>query len=227
MDSAVDADAAVNVWHFAHVGELTDASAVSLTAAFKTFYNAWIVSFGSRFLTTGTSDDHEIQYASLEPGGAGREDDVVSKVLFRKMFSIPNAPTGVPLPSECAVVLSFRSDLTGFPNEAEGGATRPASRRRGRVYLGPFCIDAAASDSLGQGTIVTDNVPLNITNAYVAFIASVNLITQTMTHSIYSPTNGTATTVVAAWVDNAWDTVRRRGTPATGRVTRTVTQGGA
>jgi hypothetical protein len=212
----------VNVFHFSHVGALTSDSATGLTAALEAFYGAWSP-YGSSAIQSGT-DAHEVQFAEVTPGAPGSADDTVSKLLFRELFTFAPA-AGTRLPNELAIALSYKSDLAGFPEEADGGATRPASRRRGRTFLGPFAataLDTAAPYS----TVVNQDVIDVILIGYTNLINAVNLITQTMVHSIYSPSNGETYPIVQAWVDSAWDTMRSRGNTAVSRSTVDVDQGG-
>lgn len=90
----------------------------------------------------------------------------------------------------------------------------PQARRRGRIYLGPF-----GQTVLGT-TAVTSDRPLA---AAVTAIANAATALATATAGavvpwvIYSPTNGSGAVVTDGWVDNAFDTQRRRGVAATSR----------
>jgi hypothetical protein len=105
------------------------------------------------------------------------------------------------LPEECSVCLSFRGDA---PYTA---------RRRGRIYIGPLseatCVQATS------GSFSTVNPP------FIAALQAAAAILMDDSDGIlwcvYSPTGGTYTIVTNGWVDNTFDTQRRRGVEATAR----------
>jgi hypothetical protein len=126
---------------------------------------------------------------------------------------------GNPLPSEVSLCVSFKASQ-------ESGQI--AARRRGRIFLGP--IDVGACKFEGSQSRPSDSVRFN-----VAVAAST--LQDGFTHpsspgldlkwAVYSPTTraGGATLddsfhdVVGGWVDDAWDTQRRRGPKPTARTT--------
>lgn len=100
------------------------------------------------------------------------------------------------LPSEVALVLSFQA--------AQESGEIPA-RRRNRVYLGPF--GSTANNSIGR--------PENDLVATMLFAGKQLILEQAASVRwawvAYSPTTDEANTITNGWVDNAWDTQRRRG----------------
>lgn len=119
-------------------------------------------------------------------------------------YGAPSA--SVALPSEVALCLSFHGTFeSGEPN----------ARRRNRIYLGPFT--EADNDSS------TDNIsrPSAGLLADIDDAASNLLIASggsaAWQWDVYSPTEDASHAVVAGWVDNAWDTQRRRGRRPTAR----------
>lgn len=110
--------------------------------------------------------------------------------------------TATPVAREIAVCCSFAGDfVSGFP----------ASRRRGRVYLGPI------------GGTCWDSVGLLAPSLVTAVVTGANLLLSDSNAAsdwawvVYSPTGNTAYPVTSGWVDNAPDIQRRRGTAATTR----------
>jgi hypothetical protein len=111
-------------------------------------------------------------------------------------------------PAEVAVCCSYYADSESGDNEA---------RRRGRVFLGPL-----AAVSATQGL---DDARVNPAFAQVIAKAATRLANSTG-WCIYSPTTDnegatldeSAYLVSGGWVDNAFDTQRRRGMRATSRV---------
>jgi hypothetical protein len=113
-----------------------------------------------------------------------------------------------PLPSEVALVQSFQADI-------ESGEI-PA-RRRNRVYLGPFTEGAN-----GTGGRPTDNLVQTMLFQGKQMIAE-SLASVRWTWVAYSPTTDEANPITNGWVDNAWDTQRRRGLYYSQRGTYTAT----
>jgi hypothetical protein len=109
---------------------------------------------------------------------------------------------GAPLPTEVSLCLSFQgSRMAGVPQ----------SRRRGRVYI-PF---------FGESGNDTDGRP---TSGIVGTLAAAGdaLLTAsgaaaTWSWVVYSEVEPGYTVVLNGWVDNEWDTQRRRGRPFTSR----------
>lgn len=107
-------------------------------------------------------------------------------------------------PTEVAMVMSY---------QAVRSAGLPQSRRRGRIFLGPLgdnVFDATGRVPPGtQAILVTAGADL-LANS----IASTDY-----DWAQYSPTDDLMHIVADGWVDNEWDTQRRRGRKATLRST--------
>jgi hypothetical protein len=122
------------------------------------------------------------------------------------------------LPHETAICLSFQGDPVSGVTQA---------RRRGRVFLGP----------LAQSILTTDPGPPYVSSTIRTTIANAaatlenGLDTAVGSHvswAVYSPTLDVTETIDDAfndvtngWVDNAFDTQRRRGQAPTARTTWT------
>lgn len=109
---------------------------------------------------------------------------------------------GAPLPTECALVLSFQGVRVSGVQQA---------RRRGRIYFGPIQQSANGSDgrpssSTISGLVVAAQALLDASDAAA-----------TWSWAVYSRTDSAMVTVSDGWVDNEWDTQRRRGRAATTR----------
>lgn len=114
---------------------------------------------------------------------------------------------GDALPTEVALVLSYRADY-------ESGV--PAARKRGRIYLGGL---QAGYNVAGRPTsTLCSNIAKSARDLLVAANSSVS-----WSWVQYSQTLEVGSAVQAGFVDNAWDTQRRRGTEANDRVTWTAT----
>lgn len=104
------------------------------------------------------------------------------------------------MPTEVALVLSF---------QAEPVSGLPQSRRRNRVYLGPI----SSNEFTGSGLVGTAFI--DAVRAEATQILDVSNAQAQWTWATFSPTDGTGADVNNGWVDNAWDTQRRRGKAAT------------
>lgn len=111
---------------------------------------------------------------------------------------------GAPLPTEVSLVMSFQGDrMAGVPQ----------ARRRGRVYL-PFM---GEDDNHTDGRPTTAQVTM-VANAGDALLTASTAATD-WTWLVYSAVEPGYTIITNGWVDNEWDTQRRRGRPATIRTT--------
>lgn len=105
------------------------------------------------------------------------------------------------LPTENALVMSFQGARIAGSEQ---------NKRRNRIYLGPF--NGQANDNgLVTGSLVQD-----------ILFASKELLNASDRSNewnwvVYSPTDDNVVTITDGWVDNAWDTQRRRGIRSTGR----------
>ena len=110
---------------------------------------------------------------------------------------------GDSLPTECSAVFSFQAVVESGENQ---------KRRRNRTYLGPFSVSANDNGML-KGTLV-ERMLFQGKQLYNSSLDSA-----TWDWVIYSPSNDEAELVHTGWVDNAWDTQRRRGIAKTARGT--------
>lgn len=108
------------------------------------------------------------------------------------------------MPSEVAICLSYHALLTDFQQEL--GNTRPAARRRGRLYLGPLCTLARTQDATTGDVKVSSVARSTLTQAATALLAS-----PTVSWSQWSRKQAAVSDVTGGFVDDAFDTQRRRG----------------
>lgn len=128
------------------------------------------------------------------------------------------------LPAEVACCLSFHADLTNILEEdvddadADDRPERPASRRRGRLFIGPLTTDTAT-----LGVPCKPSTPFITTLLFFADkLRSTSLLAGGAGNADWvirsdSGFAGNSYEVVDAWVDDAFDTQRRRGRKATTR----------
>jgi hypothetical protein len=123
-------------------------------------------------------------------------------------WSLSGVPiqTEVPqMPAETALCLSFG-----------GQGALPEARRKGRIYIGP--LSGVAIGSEGEG---------RYSRPHPVLIQTVRLAAQELLNAepgpdslswvVYSRAAGATTDVQGGWIDNEWDTQRRRGRDATVR----------
>lgn len=188
--SNIPADASTNTWS-CEADDLT--AAIAFKDAVLDFY------------------DLVLQYLS----GDVRQDDHVWKLYDRTdpeprypaaegLFDLVAAPAGNPLPPECAVCVSFE----GLPTSGI-----PQARRRGRIYLGPMDTTTLASNGRPSPTAINGIV------SAADDLLTASLTATTWLWCVWSTVDGGNTPIARGWVDDEFDTQRRRGRVAT---TRTV-----
>lgn len=152
----------------------------------------------------------DVKFWSIVVGDLGSP---IGDVVTSGGGTITAAGASAGLPAEVAACLSFHGDLTDVPLETDGGTVRPAARRRGRVYIGP--LNTTANDTAGY-TRLSSGFQNDI-----AASASVLIDDSTadgMHWCVWSRMDTVLYPVVGGFVDNEFDTQRRRGSKATGRV---------
>jgi hypothetical protein len=110
------------------------------------------------------------------------------------------------MPEEVAICLSY------YATPASGES--PA-RRRGRIFIGP--LSQTAFDSSSVGTFSTPDPTARAAIASAAAVLADQ--SEAFQWAVYSPTDQIARQIIGGWVDNAFDTQRRRGRRATTRNT--------
>jgi hypothetical protein len=116
-----------------------------------------------------------------------------------------------PLPAEVSACISYHADTTGVPEEV--GATRPAARRRGRLYIGPLQTGVLGTTGMLRSDFFD---ALRGAGIFLNAIAGLGVEWQ-----VWSRADAAVRPVVGGFVDNAFDTQRRRGPAATLRTSWT------
>lgn len=214
-------DAIVNTWSVVGPDAPTDTQYTTLVDAIHGFYATAAAGaagrvadyFGGSLKTGGTAPFVDVK-VYRRPTATGPTGSPV-KELQRELDVSPVSASDLPL--EVACCLSFHSDLTGVPEES--GATRPRARLRGRVYLGPLNLGALTQDTTTHRPIVS-----------VGFRADILLAAQAMKTAmgadwgweVFSRTAWFGSLVNAAYVDDEFDTQRRRQHASLGRSIATI-----
>ena len=117
-------------------------------------------------------------------------------------WDFANPTSGNPLPSEVALCLSFQGERV---------AGEPQARKRGRIYIGP----------LDEQVLANDGRPGAAFTSALAGAGGILLVRSEEQTAwkwvVWSGTAQTATIIADGWVDNSFDTQRRRGVQWTQR----------
>jgi hypothetical protein len=182
------ADSVVNNWGLEASIDVGTWQA-AFVAAMENLYDGWQTYMSSLYTWSAA----RIKLYNLE--------DPIPRV---PIFDLPMGLTGSfplnTLPQEVALCLSFQGPRVSGQNQA---------RRRGRVYLGPWA--TAAGDS-GTGRPEAAMVTA-INDSANTFLAASIAATSWSWAVISTAAGGPAVAVPVenGWVDNSWDTQRRRG----------------
>ncbi len=217
--TGVPADRTVNSFHFEGFGVAADPSSFAgILTKVANFYTlapvGSTVSVGRQMASTMSVAGHTIKlYDMKQP--KPRSPVAVSN------FTI--SPGSSAIPAECAICLSFRGGLVS--------GTDP-TRRRGRIFIGP--LDSGSVITGGDARPIQQRID-DLLNAGAALLAANT--DQTLPAGSRWVVDGLAPTVPKPappgdqprqltpisylWVDNAFDTQRRRGAQATARFSRT------
>lgn len=134
--------------------------------------------------------------------------------LYRMGDSLPREPTSYEFelspgasngyPAEVALCLSHFNE-------------RNLPSRRGRVYFGPFGTGGSTASGFAEGDIrPSANLQMCLIDIWERLSGG---SMGDFPLAICSPTDGVLRLSTDCWVDNAWDTQRRRGVRATSRMT--------
>jgi len=186
-------------WFITDVAETNAADLVvapDIVAALFAFYNATTPSISNFLASYLVRADVTTELSMVDPTTGLQQGDTA--VFDMATFDAPGSTNN--LPAEVALCLSY----------ASSNPVVPVRRRRGRIYLGGFITGASAPDAYARpdSDVVT-----------AMLLSAVNLATDQdgFTWAIYSRAAGAALSVDNGWVDNEWDTQRRRGQQATSR----------
>lgn len=193
--SALPEDVATNTWHFL-TDNLLQATLDAIHAELETFYQAIDTYLSPRCGTTAT-----VTYYDLG-------DPTPRVPIFTDTIALSINGAQDALPDEVAICMSFQQNAQSGVNQA---------RARGRLYLGPL------GDSSSGTTATTSNRP--VAAALTAIAAAGDALMSAggplvdWEWVVYSPTADDVAIVQNGWVDNAYDTQRRRGAAPTSRTT--------
>jgi len=207
-------DAVVNTWHYGAPDAADAADFTAWGAIYRNFVNNIKDSFSN--VLSSLTNDVKIEFWYIPINGKGPLGAPAATIFITH----PATSNTVPLPSEVAICLTLEAHIVGIPEQGPGG-TRPASRRRNRKYLGPL----DASVLFHDPTTYEPEIPVGIRDSIAASYQ--NEMVNGMRAAGWSPvcfsrSDWTTHPVERVWVDNAFDTQRRRGQDATVKSSRPV-----
>lgn len=206
--SGLPGDVVVNTWTFVGDGPTDHTLAAGWLGAFYDAVGPNISGIVSRVTNAVVYDVYDLSRARPNPPIATYMDTLPAR-----------ATNWINMPREVSIVGSFQADPQ--PGEVQ-------ARRRGRVYLGPLATDPASTDlDYPSAAMVT-----TIRNAFSALQTS-SEASSLCRWAQWSPTNAGGwmipgqsgppnldagvSPIASGWVDNEWDTQRRRAPAATSR----------
>nr|CRY96799.1 hypothetical protein [uncultured prokaryote] len=191
--SGVPRDVTVNTFHFD--GDPGGGDTAQIASNLISFYNDVVLTnrvayFLSTIVSRATNGCRIEQYDMTDP-----EPRVP---IATTVFTLGAAGATASFPSEVALCTSF------YAAPASGS---PQARRRGRIFLGPLGYIG------GDTTTSVPNRPVSATRATI--VASTQQLQEDSVASstpwcVYSRVDNVIRPIVGGWVDNEYDTQRRR-----------------
>lgn len=193
LTSGIPEDATVNTFHVRQVGGTTD---------FAAWVEAWedaMEDVRPYFANTVALTGHTLKIYNLA-------DPEPRAPVYTGSWSFGSAVGATTFPSEVALCVSFQgARLSGTPQR----------RRRGRIFLGP----------LHQGSADAGRPSASFRTDALTFLTTLNagITAAGADFGVWSRANELFVQADNGWVDNAYDTQRRRGLAPTVRNTVTLT----
>jgi len=189
---ALSANYITNSWCIVTTDDPTDAEMQEYTNHFNEFYD----SLSGILSVPIAQNGHEIKYYDLD------QTIPPNYPLAIQTFDLTTNPTAAGLPSEVAVCLSFQGEkVPGSPQR----------RRRGRVYIGPI---AQASNSAGRPS---SSLRSTFAASAIELCDDLKGSSNVALLAVWSGTDSGAVSVTDGWIDDSFDTQRRRGVQRTAR----------
>lgn len=220
-DSGLPEDAVVNTWHYMIPGSGDrEVLATDFEARLDGFYTAWVP----------TAAANPYDWNAMATKHYDFLDDQPRIPFYTGVITAgTTSAAGYDMPAEVSICLSMKAAIASGDN---------ARRKRGRVFLGPF-INYGPADQAMTPSALADLIS---DAADTAFGSTGGSNTRLAVYSPYThhgvpvgerldpdvyPENpeflpAAFSEVVTIWVDNAYDTQRRRGPKATYRKTNTI-----
>lgn len=210
MDSGVPEDAIVNTWHFDDDDD-PQVSRPETGASIRDMLDAFYSSIAPNLFPSTIGTEFGLKCYDLTEAEPRQPAYVDS-------FDVPST-VNAPMVAEAALCLSFSA-------AQESGV--PAARRRGRIFLGPLC--TSVMETVNSAVRPKETVRQTIADAAAVLQAGHQHpleSTRRCRWSVFSPSTlrdganiGEAfNDVLTGWVDDTFDTQRRRGPAPSSRIT--------
>ena len=202
--SGLPTDTYVNTFHFSDLAVPTGPDLVTLATAIKSFY-ADVAAGGGTSIKSFISGSAGADGASIKM--YNQDDPMPREPIFSELYDFNLGFNGKALPSEVAVCLSYAA-------ASQSGAIQ--ARRRGRIYIGPLNDSASTLASLTERCRPTTAIQTALVQSALDLRSKAVLLG--LIWLVYSPTGGSGASITKFWVDDAFDTQRRRGEAPTARL---------
>lgn len=209
LDSGVPEDAIVNTWHFDGDDLLQPANDGVYHNSVMGLLTAFYQSIDGVVFAQNVGSPATVKIYDMR-------DPEERQVEFTGTIDLQTT-TDPPLPNEVALCLSFSADYESGVNP---------QRRRGRVFLGP--VSTGAVSIINSQSRPSAAVRQAVADAAEVLMAGDELVfgdPERMHWAIYSRVTDAAgdiglafNDVTGGWVDDAFDTQRRRGAAPTARI---------
>lgn len=212
--TGIPRDASVNTWTLVGAPPTADAATYDLWRdRFAEFFNQVVsgdslAGFMSPIISRA-SNACKVDFFSVGDLFTGTMTPIAERT-----FTLAGSTTSHSMPLEVALCTSLQSGERISPSGV------PVARRRGRVFIGPLSNYATTTT---PGVIPAPNSLL---------VTRLSAATKTLVDAgnpagegvigVWSRVEGSASEVTKGWVDNAWDTQRRREVDATSRTSWTA-----
>lgn len=211
--SGIPRDKTMNTWTFFNPGgfgadKIADAN-VCITKLNAFYDNIDGVAIAQNIQTTNGLHYQVFDVSSHLDGSAA------GPPILEVDHSVSPQATNIPLPNEVAIAITFKAAY-GTASEFGPGGTRPRARLRSRVYIGPLPTAVVAAAATITEPIVD---PATVTALRTAALTLSGDSVGGWLLGVWSRTDQAVRDVVGGWIDNAFDTQRRRGNDATLRTT--------
>lgn len=220
-DSGLSEDAVFNNFHFS-TGDVAGATLDALVARVSEFYNTAIG--GGNKVSDFLSDFLDGANATIK---LVNMSEPTPRFPLRDQAMPISIPAGNGFPNEVAIVMSFQGAKVSGENQA---------RKRGRIYLGPVKASTATAAtgemrvSSGVRSVLGDamdrlaTAPVGALYDWIVYSAGArDNSDDSIPYEVRDMLAPTFAPVDNGWIDDAYDTQRRRGRKATGRTLWTNT----
>lgn len=203
--TGIPEDVVVNTFHFSTSSTpLTTADRDACIARVESFYKTTVTG-----LSWGPHDFLSPVLTGAYTVKAYRMEDPEPRPPIHTVTGTMTVGATPPLPSEVALCVSLAGDIP---------AGVDPKNYRGRIYLGPFSANGASEATVVSGDGRPHaNLRSTLAGAAKALMDQDGTAPVGNQWCVFSRDLGALVPIRRVWVDNSWDTQRRRGTKPTAR----------